>query len=122
MTISTFVEKVLVYFIRKVYFEDSIPMFRLKVVLYRNRFQNIINRQNLIENHTFITGVPVFTAEGERVGESGVAAKQGIAMVTASRIAMAAPGMVLIPMFMDRLEKKGFLAKYVLICNSLKSK
>ena len=26
---------------------------------------------------------------------------------------MAAPGMVLIPMFMDRLEKKGVLAKYV---------
>ena len=55
----------------------------------------------------------VFTAEGERLGESKVAARHGIAMVTFSRIAMAAPGMVLIPLFMDRLEKRGFLAKYV---------
>jgi hypothetical protein len=45
------------------------------------------------------------------VGQSKTAARQGISMVTLSRIAMAAPGMVLIPMFMDRLEKRGFLAK-----------
>ena len=78
--------------------------------------QEIIERQTKRDkDHTFVTGVPVFTAEGERVGESGTAAKQGIAMVTASRIAMAAPGMVLIPMLMDRLEKKGFLAKYVIV-------
>ena len=32
------------------------------------------------------------TAEGEKIGESLTAAKQGIGMVTASRIAMAAPG------------------------------
>ena len=45
------------------------------------------------------------------MGESPIAARQGIAMVTMSRILMAAPGMVLIPMFMDRLEKKGVLAR-----------
>ena len=59
------------------------------------------------------TGITVFTAEGERVGQSTTAARHGISMVTISRIIMAAPGMVLIPMFMDRLEKKGVLAKYV---------
>lgn len=57
-------------------------------------------------------GIQLFTAEGERVGESSIAARQGIAMVTLSRILMAAPGMVLIPMFMDRLEKRGVLARY----------
>ncbi len=56
-------------------------------------------------------GIQVFTADGEKIGESPVAARQGIAMVTLSRILMAAPGMVLIPMFMDRLEKKGVLAR-----------
>lgn len=57
-------------------------------------------------------GVPVCNAEGEKIGNSSTAAKQGIAMVTLSRIGMAAPGMVLIPLLMDRLEKKGILAKY----------
>ena len=40
------------------------------------------------------------------------AAQKGIAMVTGSRIAMASPGMILVPMFMDMLEKKGVLARY----------
>ena len=33
-------------------------------------------------------------------------------MVVASRILMASPGMILIPMFMDRLEKRGVLKRY----------
>jgi hypothetical protein len=45
------------------------------------------------------------------VGESKTAAKQGIAMVTLSRILMASPGMVLLPFFMNKLEKNGTLKK-----------
>ena len=52
------------------------------------------------------------TEDGEEIGESPTAAKRGIGMVVFSRNLMAAPGMVLIPMFMDRLEKKGVLKKY----------
>ena len=33
-------------------------------------------------------------------------------MVVASRIGMAAPGMIAIPMFMNSLEKKGILKRY----------
>ena len=33
-------------------------------------------------------------------------------MVAGSRIAMASPGMILVPMFMDALEKRGVLARY----------
>ena len=33
-------------------------------------------------------------------------------MVVASRIGMASPGMILIPMFMDKLEKRGVLKRY----------
>ena len=33
-------------------------------------------------------------------------------MVVASRIGMAAPGMIAIPMAMDQLEKRGILARY----------
>lgn len=58
-------------------------------------------------------GVPLQTVTGAKTGEnSAVAAKTGIAMVVASRIGMAMPGMIAIPMFMDRLEKRGILTKY----------
>jgi len=52
-------------------------------------------------------GIMLMTADGEKVGESKIAAKQGISMVTLSRIGMASPGMVLIPLVMNQLEKKG---------------
>ena len=48
-----------------------------------------------------------------KTGENSVkAAKKGISMVVASRIGMASPGMILIPMFMDQLEKRGVLKRY----------
>ena len=50
---------------------------------------------------------------GDKTGENSIrAAKKGISMVVASRIGMASPGMILIPMFMDKLEKRGILQKY----------
>ena len=39
-------------------------------------------------------GVPCFTESGERIGNSSIAAREGIAKVVLSRIGMAAPGMV----------------------------
>ena len=58
-------------------------------------------------------GIPLVTEDGEKSGVSSKsAAVQGISMVTASRIGMAAPGMLLIPVFMDKLEKRGILARY----------
>ena len=58
------------------------------------------------------TGIPLTTESGERVGASSTsAAVQGISMVTISRIAMAAPGMLVLPIFMDKLEKRGVLAR-----------
>ena len=41
-----------------------------------------------------------------------VAARRGISMVTASRIGMAAPGMLLIPVLMNALDRRGLLAAY----------
>ena len=59
-----------------------------------------------------IIGIPLTTERGERVGASSTsAAVQGISMVTISRIAMAAPGMLVLPIFMDKLEKRGILAR-----------
>ena len=61
----------------------------------------------------WLTGVPLQTKDGQKTGETSVkAAQKGISMVVASRIAMASPGMILVPMFMDALEKRGVLARY----------
>ncbi|KAJ9573788.1 hypothetical protein L9F63_008825 [Diploptera punctata] len=57
-------------------------------------------------------GVAVSDANGNKLGYSRRAALDGIMLVTLSRIGMATPGMVIVPIFMDRLEKKGFLARY----------
>ena len=57
--------------------------------------------------------MPLQTIDGENAGESSPkAAQKGIAMVVASRIGMAAPGMIAIPIFMDRLERRGVLKRY----------
>jgi len=57
-------------------------------------------------------GIMLETKEGVPVGESKIAAKEGIGMVTVSRIGMAMPGMVLIPLIMNKLDAKGFFKKY----------
>jgi len=56
-------------------------------------------------------GITVFTESGERIGESKIAARQGISMVVASRVGMASPGMVLIPLVMNSLEGKGLFKR-----------
>ncbi|KDR10209.1 sideroflexin-1 [Zootermopsis nevadensis] len=57
-------------------------------------------------------GVPVSDINGNRLGNSKRAAERGIALVTLSRIGMAAPGMVFTPIVMNALEKRGFLSRY----------
>eukprot|EP00092_Neocalanus_flemingeri_P029824 GFUD01032379.1.p1 GENE.GFUD01032379.1~~GFUD01032379.1.p1 ORF type:complete len:321 (-),score=77.97 GFUD01032379.1:586-1548(-) len=57
-------------------------------------------------------GIMLETKEGEPVGISKIAAKEGIGMVTISRIAMAMPGMVMIPLVMNSLDSKGLFKKY----------
>ena len=65
-------------------------------------------------NRYFSTsGAQLLDENGVKTGENSVkAAKKGISMVVASRIGMASPGMILIPMFMDQLEKRGVLKRY----------
>ncbi|CAG7720662.1 unnamed protein product [Allacma fusca] len=57
-------------------------------------------------------GTQVSDGDGNRLGVSAVAAREGIAQVVLSRIGMAVPSMVLPPILMDRLEKRGTLARY----------
>ena len=63
-------------------------------------------RQSEIKN-----GIHISTLEGEEVGASGNAATAAIKQVIPSRIAMAAPAMVMTPLIMSRLEKTATLIK-----------
>ncbi|XP_063610425.1 sideroflexin-1-like [Penaeus indicus] len=56
-------------------------------------------------------GVTLLDSNGNKLGESKTAAKKGIAAVCVSRILMAAPGMVLPPIVMNALEKRGTLRR-----------
>ncbi|XP_034255720.1 sideroflexin-3 isoform X1 [Thrips palmi] len=57
-------------------------------------------------------GVPVVDENGNTFGNSSEAAKSGILAVLVSRIGMASPGMVLTPVLMNALEKRGFLRRF----------
>jgi len=56
-------------------------------------------------------GTALTDGAGRRVGRSPAAAREGIMAVTLSRILMCGPGMVIPPLVMNHLEKKGALAK-----------
>ena len=49
---------------------------------------------SIIDNVVMYPGIMLESAEGEKIGESKIAARQGISMVILSRIGMATPGMV----------------------------
>ena len=66
----------------------------------------LMRRQELLE------GTAVTTREGEKLGLSRTAAREGISQVTLSRIGMAMPGMVLIPLIVNSLDRRGLFRLY----------
>ncbi|XP_045147444.1 sideroflexin-3 isoform X2 [Echinops telfairi] len=65
----------------------------------------------LMRQRELQVGIPVTDEEGQRLGQSVAAAKQGIFQVVISRICMAIPAMAIPPVIMDSLEKKDFLKR-----------
>ncbi|XP_026285529.1 sideroflexin-1 isoform X1 [Frankliniella occidentalis] len=57
-------------------------------------------------------GVPVTDENGNKLGNSTEAAKSGILAVLVSRVGMASPGMVLTPVLMNILDKRGFIRRF----------
>uniref|UniRef100_A0A2H1V5T1 SFRICE_013877 n=1 Tax=Spodoptera frugiperda TaxID=7108 RepID=A0A2H1V5T1_SPOFR len=60
----------------------------------------------MMRSNEIINGTPVFTPDGQRVGDSKVAALTGILLVCISRVGMALPGMTMVPIITNTAIKK----------------
>lgn len=69
----------------------------------------------MMRSNEIANGTPVFTADGERVGESKNAARSGIALVCISRVLMAVPGMTLTPMITNYATRRGMFCRWPLL-------
>ncbi|XP_070608928.1 sideroflexin-2 isoform X2 [Erythrolamprus reginae] len=76
------------------------------IVNYTNR-----NAASPISVKELINGITVTDENDNTLGKSRRAAIKGITQVVVSRIVMAAPGMILLPVIMEALEKYPFMKK-----------
>lgn len=65
----------------------------------------------LMRQNELINGIDVQDKDGNIIGKSRLAAAKGITEVVFSRITMAAPGMIILPIIMERMEKKPWFAR-----------
>ncbi|KAK9737183.1 Sideroflexin [Popillia japonica] len=65
----------------------------------------------LMRQTELIQGIDVSDLNGNLVGQSRLAAVKGISQVVISRIIMCAPGMLVLPVIMERLEKYPWMQK-----------
>ncbi|XP_067012444.1 sideroflexin-2 isoform X2 [Anabrus simplex] len=65
----------------------------------------------LMRQNELVHGIDVADENGNNVAKSRVAAAKGISQVVFSRIVMCAPGMTILPIIMERLEKKAWMQK-----------
>ncbi|NXN09692.1 SFXN2 protein, partial [Indicator maculatus] len=65
----------------------------------------------LMRQQEIINGITVTDRDNNELGQSRRAAVKGIAQVVVSRITMAAPGMIILPIIMERLEKIPFMQR-----------
>lgn len=69
----------------------------------------------LMRQSELIDGVSVYDEDNKRVSQSRYAALKGIGLVTFSRILIASPGMLILPLGMEHLEKTAWMKKYRII-------
>jgi len=65
----------------------------------------------LMRQSELTDGIAVYDENGELIGDSKRAAIKAVSQVVASRIGMAAPGMLTIPIIMEKLEKYPFMQR-----------
>ncbi|TRY59767.1 hypothetical protein DNTS_027174 [Danionella cerebrum] len=63
----------------------------------------------MMRQQEILNGIAVTDEDGNKLGHSRKAAEKGITQVVISRVTMAAPGMIILPIIMQRLEKHRFM-------------
>lgn len=86
------------------------PFFQRYVPFVAVAVANCINIP-LMRQNELIYGIDIRDENGNTVGKSRVAAAKGISQVVFSRIAMCAPGMLILPVIMESLEKYKFFRR-----------
>ncbi|XP_072042049.1 sideroflexin-1-like [Amphiura filiformis] len=66
----------------------------------------------MMRQRELTSGIPVFDADNNRLGDSKAAAKSAITQVAVSRIIMAMPGMIIPPIVMNKLEQQGYWKRH----------
>ncbi|CAG7817054.1 unnamed protein product [Allacma fusca] len=64
-------------------------------------------------------GSPIFTSDNKEIGQSKIAARQGVSQVITSRFAMTCPNSVLLPIAMEFLRSKGAFKNHPKVAASL---
>jgi len=59
----------------------------------------------LMRQNELMNGIAIYDEAGQKAGQSTLAAKIGISQVVTSRVVMAAPGMMVLPLIMQRMER-----------------
>ncbi|XP_029106485.1 sideroflexin-2 isoform X1 [Scleropages formosus] len=65
----------------------------------------------MMRQQEILNGIAITDENGNRLGHSQKAAVKGITQVVISRVTMAAPGMIILPIIMQRLEKYRFMQR-----------
>ncbi|MBN3321894.1 SFXN2 protein, partial [Atractosteus spatula] len=65
----------------------------------------------MMRQQEILNGISVTDENGNKLGHSRKAAIKGIAQVVVSRVTMAAPGMIILPIVMQRIEKYKFMQR-----------
>nr|CAI5867097.1 unnamed protein product [Callosobruchus analis] len=65
----------------------------------------------LMRQNEILYGIDCTDEDGKLIGQSKLAAAKGITQVIISRITMCAPGMLILPVIMERAEKYKFMQK-----------
>ncbi|KAM6956673.1 sideroflexin-2-like [Aplochiton taeniatus] len=69
----------------------------------------------MMRQQEILNGIAVTDENGNKLGHSRKAAIKGITQVVISRVTMAAPGMIILPIVMQRLEKFKFMQRITVL-------